>query len=1009
MKRLQLAAVAAVATLATVIASAVPAVAAEPEVAELTPVVIDGTIGVEVPEASVPAVDSQIGRGVALGTEPGETVPLGLSGATSALVRVSALSATADTTVRRSGRTPVVFAPAGGSASTTVLLPVHDGAVELWADVSVDVRLEVLAAFSGRVDQPGAMMPLDEPVLRAETATGLAATAVGSDEVGIGVVGAGDVPSENVRAVYLTLDVTAPAAVSLRMSGQILDLPAGRSVLTTIATPDDKGIVGVRSAGGAVALSAWVTGWVPDAPFQASQQNLPGGFDVTADPDDGGTVRLTDAAATPLDATRRVDAAYTVALLSASAATETTVLDIGRPYTGRGHGAVVDATRGALPQLTLMPASTGEENVATLRRGAATLTWAPIGDILGEETSAPAAADPTIAITSPNENAHVNLEDGGYFTLAGTIDAPEGGIDRVEVAGPDGLIGTADVFVDDDRVKWEFGAAAPTDGTYAYTATVFDRVGARASATRTVVVEAVDDEDTVVAPDVWVYNEDPQAPELRIVDDATIELTVEPRFAPGDRIVASVSPQSPEGLYAEVRSFDRIGEGLWRVTTTPASLTEAFYQVDIDNDHEYTDLGSTIIDDDVRDDPDNTPGTEYGEGDAGYQTARIVTGRDVDLAPSPCTTDVLQPGEDEGFDESATGECANVEEDAGAQPVSYATRTLPAAGSESSFDTTLGFNANVKWEWKGPQSKTPTFSDYLKSKADPEAAMNDEFREMVKGKKEGLTLALKAQVGIKSGFKLETDITWQWGFWPAKISLKTFKISVTTSLKASVGLKAFVSGAQTLSAYNTIANFSLPTVTVMAGPIPIILTNGIETAMRTESKIEAAVSGEIVVSRMDTFGYEYTAKSGWKRLDDTPKYTYTPFSPKALEAVEFKLTGQIATGPVLKAKTKLFGLAGPEIEVGAQAGIKATAVYKPWVPELYVTLALFVKLALSAKVALGDTAKSIAELIGAKFELEIVSSEWSWDIWKGKHTVVEAPKNGTTGTRGDPWSPPIAA
>jgi hypothetical protein len=1016
-----IATVAAVAT-AALVATGVPALAVEGETPELTPTFVTGEVPLRVSDPdAVPVVDSEIGLGSALGTTPEAVVPLGAaaSGVSSVLVRVSALSATADTTVSRSGGVPALFVAAGRSASSTLLLPVQSGGVQLWADAPVNVRVEVLAGFSGRADQPGTMIPLAAPVLRADTTAGLAASGIGATEVPFGVVGAGEVPSEGVRAVYVTYDITAGRATTVETGGQRLVLEPGRSVVTTIVAPDASGNVGVRSLGGDVQLRAYVGGWIPAAPFQGSQISVRGSFVPTASLDESGVDRVHgNGMGMPVSVTRHADAEYTIALVGATEATETTLLDLGVPYTGRGRGAVVDRTAGAVPQLTVLTATPGGDEDLTLRRGQARVTWAPIGDILGAEITQNSAVDPTIAITSPAEGASLDLEDGGYFTLEGTIGAPDVTIDRVEVSGPDGLIGTADVRMDEDGLHWEFGAAAPHDGTFTFTATVYDRAGASGTATRTLNLVAVDAEDTVVAPDVYVFNEDPAVTELTIVDaeTETVEVVAQPEFVPGDTIVAAASAATPDGLFRTVASIDRRGD-VWRVTTTDASISDVFFQADIDQDRPYEDFSNVVIDDDPSDDPDrdggadaNTGDWEYGTGDAGYTTTYVAHGPQVNLAPDAgaCVSDdlTLEEGAGEGdlvptcSEEFTTdpgaadgaGTASLSGSDAFAVRPAFASGgPVRAASSDGSFEASLGFNANVKFEAKTGSSGM-AFKDYMKSVSDPEAELTRDFNQMAREGKAGAAFSLKAQLGVKIFAKLDTVITWKWGFIPNGISLKSFKIGLETTLKASLGLKLYLTASQTLKAYNTIANFDLGAITVWAGPVPIVITNDAEVFQKTESKITASVAGELGVFRTDTFGIEYKPETGWKQIDEKPKVQANPFTPKSLESIKLEVSGSISTGPGIKAKTALWGMAGVEIATWAPAGVNATWNYKPWVPEMNFTISVFIKLNLSGSLAQGKVIDKLSTLFGKdRFEFEFYSQEWSWDIWKGKWPIIEAP------------------
>jgi len=133
----------------------------------LTPV--QGEVSYSVAQQSgFPQVESEIGRGAPLSTTAGALVDISAAVGehTAALVRVAVLSAADDVTVFGAGGQSVLFAAAGASASTSVLLPVVDGHVQLWASAAAQTRIEVLAAFTGDETKPGSIFALDAPVTR---------------------------------------------------------------------------------------------------------------------------------------------------------------------------------------------------------------------------------------------------------------------------------------------------------------------------------------------------------------------------------------------------------------------------------------------------------------------------------------------------------------------------------------------------------------------------------------------------------------------------------------------------------------------------------------------------------------------------------------------------------------------------------------------------------------------------------------------------------------------------
>lgn len=901
---------------ALVLAGGVAASAEVVDTPEIAHADVSGTIGHRVSDpAALPVVESEIGRGARLTDVVGTTVALGdaVVGSDAALVRIAALSAPVDTRVLRAGAVPVLDVVAGASASTTVLLPLTDGAVQLWADAAVDVRIELLASFASDPLLPGSMIALEEPVLRADTSTGLAGTVVGAVEVPVGVVGAGGVPSEDVRAVYATLVVDAPSPATVVAGGQRLPVPAGRTTLTTIVAPDAAGAVGL-TADVDVAAQLYVTGWIPDEPPFASQLSLPGSFVVTADLTDGATVEVSEREQESVHITRHADAAYGLAVVAATGASETTLLDLGPAYEGRARGAVVDARRGAIPQLVLTAQS--PDDVLTLRRGQASVSWAPVGDILGEEHVRPFDARPTVSIDSHDDGHDVDLGDHGFFTLSGAVTAPGSSIDRVEISGPDGLIGTADVRSDEDGIRWEFGAAAPADGSFTYTATVYDRAGHSAADDVVVDVVAVDADDTVTAPDVRVFNQDPAAQPLHAVTPTEALLDIEPDFAPGDILIgaapAGIDPVllgTPDGLFVRVVAIDRVPTG-WRITTGEASYEDAFFQVDIDQLAALDDAAVMTADD--ADDavlpaiidgqaPEAYPEVDYDSG-AGDR-AWITSAEDVDLG---------------GIEPAPTPEGAD----------GLVARTA-STDDDDTISGYMGFQANLLLEWKDKDA-TPTIKELSKSAATPEEAqriLDSKYTEVVDSTVAAAAFSIKGQTTAALTFRFRAHLEWEWGFNPLKVILDelTVKVVLTTKAKGTVKVSATAKVGRTF--WNSLGAYRLPTITFPAGPIPIVITNELGLGLKTSYGIEVKLtSPSFTYTQVNTYGFTYTPAGGYQTLTKWPEFGWEwGTSGSAFAGTGISGSASVSAGAEVSATSKLYDVAGPELVLGGEIKVELTA------------------------------------------------------------------------------------
>ena len=200
------------------------------------------------------AYEPQMGRGTQLAPGQPQAIPLGSDAASahSALVRLSVFAAGSDLQVDLSSF-PALSVAAGQSASTTVLVPVVDGKVTAATDAVANVRVDVLALFSGDKTAPGSTVALPTPVLRADTDSSLAANATGqgltATDTLVGLTGLGGVPVDGVRAAHVSATVSTPAATTLILDGQRLALPAGRTTVTTVVTPSAQGDIAVSAEG----------------------------------------------------------------------------------------------------------------------------------------------------------------------------------------------------------------------------------------------------------------------------------------------------------------------------------------------------------------------------------------------------------------------------------------------------------------------------------------------------------------------------------------------------------------------------------------------------------------------------------------------------------------------------------------------------------------------------------------------------------------------------------------
>ncbi|WP_024356771.1 hypothetical protein [Leucobacter chironomi] len=970
------------------------------------PVPVTGEIGYRVNDRErLPEVDSEVGIGAVLGTDPGTLVALGAGAVnySSALVRVTVFSPAQDTAVYRAGGVPSLQTTAGVSASTTMLVPVDpEGRAQLWASAPVQVRVEVLAAFNGSQAQPGSTLVLAEPVLRADTRNGLAGTGLGNDPVYVGLTGQGGVPSERVRAAYVTATVELDRAGTLDLGTQRMPLPAGVSTFTTVLSPDENGGVPVRVAGATGQLALHIVGWMPDAPDQGTQLSLPGSFVATASLDESYTDKATERRDDFATLTRNSDAAYSIGLvtLAPTAKTERSFFEFGPAYDGRARGAVVDPARGAAPQLVIVPASTdGDGDGYTLRRGEAQLSWLPVGDILGEERKQ-ATKNFEITIDTHQQGEQVDLSEDGYFTLGGTVTSETGtpSLDRIEISvgGVDGILGYADVWEEQGVLRWEADLSAPQSGTFGYAVEAFDRGDNSKRAEIGLNVQRFTEDDTVIAPEIHVLNETAGIVDATVVPEEPDVVYVAAKWnvKPGDALVSGVTETTPNGLFAEVESRDLVGEQ-WRVRTKSAKIEDVFLQVDIDEHEQYENLEESGLDESgfgATVEVDGVPEAVEAErvpGDTGYETAEIVTGDEVDLDPLPyeCDPDAADQGD---------GQCPpvpmvdTVGTTAAQGGISSALMKQsapggirPAAGAEIS--AAFGFKVNTKLVKK---EKSWGVTDVGSSSADPEAEVANEVKRWAKegSVKGGVGISLAAQALPSLKFTLDTDITWKWRVIPTGITVTKFSIEMSNTLKAQAAVSLFVKfeGAVTLS--QRVMSINMPVTTIMAGPVPIVLQNTINLEIKATLSLKATATAKIGFTRTDVVGTQYTDKNGWESLNQPTKSSSLPLGFDPIADLNAVFEGEVAVGPVFAPNTALYGLAGPQLDISIRAGLDGEIKYSvakgKWVLAASVFAELGYEVKVKFKLFTKEWDRTLAE---QKFRYTFWSDEWTYG---GSSTVA---------------------
>ncbi|MBL3700908.1 hypothetical protein [Leucobacter luti] len=979
---------------------------------------------------SVPAVESTLGRGDALSTDPATRVAVAGLGSEqrAALVRVTVTQPDAAVTVftgaADTAGTPVLAAAAGTTASATTLLPASAGNVSLWADQAVPVRVELLAAFSGSVDAPGSTIALESPATRADTGAGLGGSALTADPLWFGLTGEGGVPATQVRSVYVSLDVTLDAAAELEFGPeQRFPLPAGRSVVTTVVEPDARGGVLASLAGGASgALRADVLGWVPEAPSDLSRSNSTGSYVASTEVGEATAQLRAGAKATRLQLSDQEDIGYELALVSAQPSTrttpaaETSTLEWAATPRGRAQGIAVDATAGAAPQLALVPVRS-EHAQLTIRRGAADVRVFPLGGFLSEPVAQPTEEQPTVQITAPRDLDSVNISETGAFTLEGTVTAGSNSIDRIEISSPsapgDGFIGTAELNYGSDEVTWSFTAAAPEDGDFDYIASVFDRGEPQRAAAEdrvTLTVSTADEDDTVVTHEAQVLNTDPARPDFVQLDEHRISFTTPPALEPGDIVLSDATPGTPEGFLGRVTAINLV-DGAWLVDTSTVSLAELIYQADVDGTFEFTDgvgvevedlpaasgdgaelmtASYAVADEDGNFGPDIPADSFESAPGVGGTNAELFTGDDVDLELDPADYDV-DPSQ---FELECRLPGADGQEPTGEEIGDDGEWLSPVAGtpvpSPADCAEAQQLRAELHRSWSfGVDANLLIAYENGKFNFRNQTGDDEEQQEQAKrsklATKAAIAIQASGQVSVSLDIVLDVSFKFKWKVIPTGVNVNDFTVQFTTDLKAQAAAQIYFEMKYRFNFRQQIAAVGLPTVSFFVGPVPIVITNALKISVGVSAEMKAQAEVPLIgVSRTDQFGFRYSSELGLRRIKNDPKTVYpSPIFTPLGEATTLSLAGLVAVGPEVTYDSKIYGFAGPELTLFARAGVQGEAAAHPSdLRQIEAKVAVFADLGLIGEAKLKLIRWKILEftVFNLNWRLTLFSKEWEFRI-----------------------------
>uniref|UniRef100_UPI003B75C91C RCC1 domain-containing protein n=1 Tax=Nesterenkonia muleiensis TaxID=2282648 RepID=UPI003B75C91C len=944
MKRALTFAVSTVATLSLTVGLAVPAGAAPLPATDVQLDPVTEAAGYERVERT-PLRESQAGRGETLTAGEQTTIPVpGLpEDHDAALVRIGVFQPSESVLISAAG-TPALAVPEGQTASTVVLLPVVDGQVGIESSGDVGVRVEVLSTFIGDPEIPGSTIVLPEPVTRADTNTGLAGDETSGEDLTIGVVGLGGVPSENVRAVHVSARVEAEAAGTLHIAGQEVQIHPGTSVVTTVVTPSEDGDIAVSLPAGVSSHSLDVRGWVPEAPQGAERVNAAYGFHPGRGSDE---FSLSAGEEAVREALVTSDTAVALALVDVSPAEELTAVSLEVTESLRSQGIFVDPIAGALPQLALVDVSDGEVS-ASIGRGTSDLSMQYVGGFLSAD--APQGESPVVQVDGPAHGTDIDLADGGLLTLNGTVDVPGSSLESVIIEVDGAVVGSAAVRHAQDGASWTFDTAVPESGEYEFTVVATDRSGQQSRDSVSLRVSLPGEDTVVVSEDATVLPVTIEGQQVvHSVEGDSVTLNVEPTFAPGEVIVSDVADNAPEGFLRRVEAIDLTEHG-WLVTTSEAALTDVIFQANEEDQVDLLAAGDPVIEEVVEEED----GVEIV--DEGIPAIALLEGGEVDVDPLP---EGLGTVEEMNLTSYGIGDSSVL----GTVPASF--------GVDTGVRRSLGLGLALSWDTDS--------SDARDSSHATEATQEDTKRAIRASG--GLALSSRAQVSVSLDFVLRISAQWSWGI--PSVSVEDFQTVVTTGAKVSAGVEANLSVAATKSLERARGNIRFSPLTFSVGPVPVVITSQAGVVFEAGLTADVQMSTEFSVERTTRYGFGYSSQGGMRDISEAPSTTYsTPILGRYGTA---EVTGglEASVGPRLDFTVRIYDAAGPTLSLGAKAGLEATAT----IDEVgsRIALEVFGEVGAGGRVALTvpiiDRVLLTATLFNLNQRFTLASFEWDQDTY----------------------------
>lgn len=489
----------------------------------------------------------------------------------SVLLRVSVYEVSDSVTGYING-VPFLFVENGAGSATTVAR-VNNGKLRLYFDREIVYTVEVLARFGGLDFSAGTIRALENPALVVDNVSSLGLGE--TDTFSIDALGKGGVPSDGVRAIFVTFEIEAFKETVIKFADQEVSLSKGNNIFTTVTALAGSKTISIATDGNVSRLRTFVRGWVAEADYNNPEVNSYGSFIPRV-----GELQKIQIGSKEKIAKVRNDAfdegIYHLALVNIRKSETTQVLKIGEAALKRPQGTVLTENMSSAVDLVLVKGSS--EVVAWASRGSVAFDLQMLGTFVSSADSVSADMEVTFA---NNGDVQKLAELGGYLTLKGTIEGSRVPA-HLELWYGNKSLGNPRIRYTSKSVEWEFKTLIPNSGKYRFEVHAYGVNGEIAKAESTFEVVAPSHDETIYASSVIQIGVDDSGRSLITeLSESYLVISGNPKLAAGDVIVSGYSSEHPQGVLRKVKAVERFGKET-KIYTEPAQLTDAFVQLKVD-------------------------------------------------------------------------------------------------------------------------------------------------------------------------------------------------------------------------------------------------------------------------------------------------------------------------------------------------------------------------------------------------------------------------------------------